>query len=356
MTSNKRKWLVRAAIGIAVIAAAALLWNLFHKDGYGPGIASGNGRLEATETLVAAKAGGRIAEILVNEGDKVTKGQIVARMDTSSLEAELERARAQKIQAETTVASADAEVAQQVSNRAAALAAVRQREAELQAARRRHQRSTLLAAEGGTARQEADDDASRVATSQAQLEAARAQVAAADAAIAATRSKSGGAKANVSASQAAIQRVEADIADAVLRAPRDARVQYRVAETGEVVAAGGTVLSLADLGDVQMTFFLPAADAGRLAVGSEARLVLDAWPDSVLVARVSHVADVAQFTPKEVETQNEREKMMFRVRARLSPDVAAQLKGGIKSGLTGVAHVRVDAAAEWPDDLAVRQP
>jgi len=94
-------------------------------------------------------------------------------------------------------------------------------------------------------------------------------------------------------------------------------VQYRVAQPGEVVGAGGRVINMVDLSDVYMTFFLPTALAGRVAMGTEVRLVLDAIPQYVIPAQVSFISDVAQFTPKTVETANEREKLMFRIRAQI---------------------------------------
>ena len=96
-------------------------------------------------------------------------------------------------------------------------------------------------------------------------------------------------------------------------------MQFRVAQPGEVLGAGGVVLNMVDLTDVYMTFFLPTASAGRIALGTEARLVLDAAPHYVVPAAISFVADVAQFTPRTVETSAEREKLMFRLRARIDP-------------------------------------
>src|SRR6516162_3248360 len=120
-------------------------------------------------------------------------------------------------------------------------------------------------------------------------------------------------------------------------APRSGRVQYRVAQPGEVLSAGGRVLNLVDLGDVYMTFFLPTRDAGRVGLGAEARLILDARPDLVIPAQISFVADVAQFTPKTVETASEREKLMFRVRARIDPELLEKHIRYVKTGLPGVA-------------------
>jgi HlyD family secretion protein len=133
-------------------------------------------------------------------------------------------------------------------------------------------------------------------------------------------------------------------------------VQYRVAQPGEVLSAGGRVLNLVDLSDVYMTFFLPTVQAGRVALGAEVRLVLDAVPQYVIPARVSFVADVAQFTPKTVETASEREKLMFRLRAHIPPELLRAHITQVKTGLPGVAYVRLDPAVEWPDKLAVRVP
>ena len=166
-----------------------------------------------------------------------------------------------------------------------------------------------------------DDDRARARGAEAAVGAAQAQVAAAEAAIATAKSEVIGAQAQLDAARATIERIQADIDDSMLSSPRDGRVQYRAAEPGEVLAAGGRVLNLVDLSDVYMTFFLPTATAGRVALGAEVRIVLDAAPQSVIPARVSFVADVAQFTPKTVETEEERLKLMFRVKANIDPEL-----------------------------------
>ena len=160
----------------------------------------------------------------------------------------------------------------------------------------------------------------------------------------------------IEASRSTIERLQADIEDSSLKAPRDGRVQYRVAEPGEVVAAGGRVLNMLDLSDVYMTFFLPTAVAGRIALGAEVRLVLDAAPQYVIPASVSFVASEAQFTPKTVETAIEREKLMFRVRAHIPPDLLRKHISEVKTGLPGVAYVLLDANPGWPDRLKVKMP
>jgi HlyD family secretion protein len=173
------------------------------------------------------------------------------------------------------------------------------------------------------------------------------------AAISAAQAQVIDAEAAVEAARAAIESIAADIADSTLTSPRAGRVQYRVAQPGEVLSPGGRVLNLVDLGDVYMTFFLPTAQAGRLGIGADARIVLDAAPQYVIPAKVSFVADVAQFTPKTVETALEREKLMFRVRAQIDRELLLKHLEQVKTGLPGVAWVRIDPQAEWPARLAV---
>ena len=111
-----------------------------------------------------------------------------------------------------------------------------------------------------------------------------------------------------------------------------------------------------DTSYVYMDIYLPTVDAGRVALGSDARIVLDAYPGHVIPAKVVFVASQAQFTPKTVETKDERDKLMFRVRVRIDPD---RLKGHaqlVRSGLPGVAYVRTDAHIPWPPQLQASAP
>jgi HlyD family secretion protein len=124
-----------------------------------------------------------------------------------------------------------------------------------------------------------------------------------------------------------------------------------VAQPGEVLAAGGRVLNMVDLADVYMSFFLPTVQVGQIALGSEARIVLDAVPGYTIPAEVSFVADVAQFTPKTVETEEERQKLMFRVKAAIPKELLKKYIHQVKTGLPGVAYVNLDPKAPWPDSL-----
>ena len=354
MSASGKSWLVRGGVVLAALAAVFVLWKLLKPADAPNGIVSGNGRIEAVEVDVSAKSPGRIREILVDEGDFVKPGQIVAHMDTDVLSAQKAEAEAQLAQALNAIQIAESQVAQQQSNRAAAQAVVRQRAAELGVARKRLARSETLASEGATPVQERDDDQAQAEGAAAVVEAARAQLAAVDSAITTARSQVIGARSNVDAVRATIQRIEADLRDGDLKAPTAGRVQYRVAQPGEVVGGGGRVLNLVNLGDVYMTFFLPETVVGKVAIGSDVRIVLDAAPDMVIPAKVSFVADVAQFTPKTVETESERQKLMFRVKAQIDRRLLERYITQVKTGLPGLAYVRVDPRVEWPARLAVK--
>jgi HlyD family secretion protein len=342
------------AAGLAVLAAVA--WWQLRPNGLGEGFASGNGRIEATEVDVATKLAGRIASIDVDEGDFVEPRQVLARMDTQTLEAQLAQARAQLRQAENGQITATSQIALRESEKLAAEAVVRQRQAELEAARKRHARSATLVKRNAMAQQQLDDDLARLQSAEAALAAARAQVSSAAAGIAAARSQAVEAESAVEAARASVERLQADLDDSQLKAPRAGRVQYRVAQPGEVLGAGGKLLNLVDLTDVYMTFFLPERQAGRVALGSEVRLVIDAAPQYVIPARVSYVASVAQFTPKTVETASEREKLMFRVKARIDPELLSKHLQQVKTGVPGMAYLRLDPEAEWPAQLAIKVP
>lgn len=351
-----KKWLIPILVIAALAAAALVAWQMLRPKGPGKGFVNGNGRLEATEIDVAAKLAGRVEDILVNEGDFVTAGQTLAHMQVQTLEAQRDEAAARLQQAITAVASAEAQVAMRESDKQAVLALVTQRESESDAARRRLVRSETLTREGAASAQELDDDRARLRSTQAAIAAAKAQVGAAQAAIVAARTQVVSAQSAITAVEATVTRIKADIDDSALNAPRDGRVQYRVAQPGEVLAAGGKVLNLVDLADVYMTFFVPETVAGKLALGSEVHLILDAAPQYVIPTKVSFVASTAQFTPKTVETASERQKLMFRVKAQIDRQLLQKHLHLVKTGLPGMAWIKLDPQAQWPAELATKVP
>jgi HlyD family secretion protein len=346
----KNRWFWLALVAVAV-AVGWYLTQQMTEDELPPGIAWGNGRVEAVAVDISALTGGRVREILAQEGETVAAGDVLVRMDTQQLEVQLREAQVQLRRGEIGKDVAESGVVQAEAEHSAALAVVAQRETELSSAEGRLSRSQQLVDRNAVAQQTVDDDRARFEGARAALDVARAQVAAAEAGIATATAGIVDAEAIIEAAQAAIERIQADIDDSSLRAPLGGRVQYLVAQPGEVIAGGGRVLNLIDLDDVYMTVFLPTMEAGRLAIGSEARIVLDTALGVVIPAQVSFISDVAQFTPRTVETTEERQGMMFRVRVRVAPELLQTYAEYVKPGMPGVAYVRTDPSVEWPDSL-----
>ncbi|MGE1091038.1 HlyD family secretion protein [Pseudomonas zeae] len=320
MSTHSRSSLLYAGSLLVLLAAAGGLgYWMSISSRLVEGLSMGNGRLEATEVQIASKTPGRLAEVLVDEGDKVNKGQLLARMDTRTLEA--------------LRTQAEAEVLRARENLNAAEANVQLRQSELLLAQQELGRSQSLFKHGFVSAQVIDQLQSRIGTGNAAVTAARAQVSAVAAAI--------------GAAQAQVAQLTSEIDDSSLRAPIDGVIQLRMAEPGEVLGAGGRVLLLIDPNDQYMNLYLSASVAGRLAVGDEARVLLDALPDKPLPAKISFVAGKSQFTPKEVETRDERQKLVFRVKLRLTqPSAVPQAK----PGMPGAGYVRI-APIAWPANL-----
>ncbi len=183
------------------------------------------------------------------------------------------------------------------------------------------------------------------------LDQRRQQMAAAVGAQDAAIAKIGQAEQALDAAQHDVELYRVNIADNALVAPREGRIEYRVANVGEVLAAGGKVFTMLDTGYVYMDIYLATAEAGRVRLGSDARIVLDAYPVHPIPAKVVFIASQAQFTPKTVETKDERDTLMFRIRVRIDPERLRGRAEIVRSGLPGVAYVRTDPAVGWPPQL-----
>src|SRR5271165_413396 len=313
---------------VAIGAAGGWYWWQQQLNALPAYIAKANGRLEAEQVEIATKFPGRIAVVLAKEGDMVAAGAVVARMDTVELEAQLHSAQA------------DVEKAQHEKVMAEALIA--QRDSERVFAAQELQRTTTLTAQGWSTHEQLDQRRNQMRVAQAAYETAVAADAAADALIA--------------AGQAEVARLQSQISDSTLVAPTRGRIQYKLAQPGEVLPAGGRVITLLDLSDVYLTIFVPARVAGSLTIGDEARVTLDPVPTSVFPAKVTFVATEAQFTPKTVETAEEREKLMFRVKLSAPPELLKRYEKIIKTGIRGIGYMRTERDAAWPDRLAVKLP
>lgn len=292
------------------------------------GLASGNGRIEATEVDVSTKLAGRLSEVRVREGDMVDNGATLALLDDRTLQAQLKAAQAELMRA--------------TQDKAYAEALVTQRRSELTLAQKQLDRARKLVKQGNISSEQLDRDQNAQISAEAALKAAEIGVQERIAAI--------------TVAEAQVEGIQSNLDDTELKAPIGGRVLYRLAEPGEVLGAGGKVLTLLDLEDVYMTIFLPTADASRLAIGDEARIILDAVPDYVIPASVSYVSPQAQFTPKMVETRVEREKLMFRVKVRIDPALLRQYADQVKVGVPGEAYVRTHADTQWPTHLQVKLP
>ena len=320
---------VLAAAGVALAGiAAVLLLAGSNTSRSPPGLAKTNGRIEIERVDIASKYAGRLARIDVKEGDDVAPGQTIALMDVAELNAQLAAAKAAVRRATQAIERAKAEVVL--------------REAEHRLSEAELKRATELER--------------RAVASTADLDRRTAQHDVAEAQILAAKAAVGDAVAAREAAEAEVARIEATVADMTLKSPVAGRVEYRLVLAGAVLAAGGRIATVLDLGDVYMTVFLPTSEAGRAKLGAEARILLDAAPGYVIPATVSFVASEAQFTPKTVETVNEREKLMYRVKLRIDRKLIETYRDHVKAGLTGDAYVKLDPNAQWPRRLEPRLP
>lgn len=330
--SGGGSWRRRSAIFLVVLlvvgaaGAGGWYWWRQRQNLVPAGIVWSNGRIEAEEIDIDTKFAGRVAELLVDEGDMVKAGQVIARMDTRDQDAALRRDEALARQNEHAVLEAEANVAQL--------------QTQLTLAQQQIDRTGFLLKRGYATQETYDQRRQALEGARSALNAAKAHVVE-----------------SVQAFNAAEHNVELDkvnIADNTLVAPRAGRLQYRIAEPGEVLPAGGKVFTMLDISDVYMDIYLPTLDAGRVKLGADARIVLDAYPNYPIRSKVTFLAAEAQFTPKAVETKSERDKLMFRVKVRIDPDILSKYAEAVRTGLPGIAYVRVDPKVEWPTWLRGR--
>lgn len=316
---KSRKWIV-----IAVVAAAAAYFGWRYWQGQQselpPGIASGNGRIEAKLVDVSAKEPLRVGEVLVQEGDLVQPGQIVVRLDTTTLESQLAEALASVAAAEEQIGIVNASIAR--------------RRSEIELAEIEVDRVRKMLADNASSQREYDVRRMTLATTRSGLAEEQAKLASA--------------RQQVTVAEANAATIRTRIADATLNSPVLGRVLYRLTEPGEVLGAGGKAITLVNLEDVYMEIFLPSAQAGALKLGSEGRITVDSQPGRSAVGYITFVSPEAQFTPKEVETQSEREKLMFRVKLQIPKELVGNYIESIKTGVRGVGYVKVSESAAWP--------
>jgi HlyD family secretion protein len=320
-----------AAVVAGGAAAGYVAWKQYEASQLPPGIVSVNGRVEATQVDMSTKIAGRVVEIVPHEGDMVSPGEVVARIDTSQTKPQLHQAQASAQLARQTLVTKQASLASDV--------------AQLELANEQMRRTATLVEKGWSTHELYDQRVQQLKSADAALKAAVSQV--------------DEARASVTTADAKVAELQAVVDDSTIKSTVQGRVQYRLVEPGAVLPQGGKIATVIDLSDVYTTVFLPAPQAGRLKVGNDpdaARLVVDAYPEYVFPASVSFVAPESQFTPKTVEVQSEREQLVFRVKLQKPPGVLKGMEEQIKSGLRAVAYVRLDPAVEWPARFAVKLP
>jgi len=356
-----KKWIV---IPIVLVVGGILGYQYWKskQSALPTGIVSGNGRIEARLSDASAKEPLRVKQVLVDEGDLVQPGQILVRLDTVTIDAELAKnqaavgaAREELAAAKAAIAAATADIAAANANVASANAAVEQQQSEIQLAQIEADRQRNMLAENATSKAMYDVRQTALETTKATLKDAQARTDSAVARAGAAQAQLSSAQARADAAQqqigvalAQVEVTKSRIKDATLVSPVTGRVLYRLVEPGEVLGPGGKALTLVDLSDVYMEIYLPSDQAAALKTGSDARITVDYEPNASAAARVTFVSPEAQFTPKQVETKSEREKLMFRVKLQIPPELVEHYVERIKTGVRGVGYVKVSPAATWP--------
>lgn len=284
-----------------------------------------SGTVEATDAQLGFQAPGRIVALAPREGDKVTAGQELARLDRAELEARRAQSEAQVEAARAALAelehgSRQEEIAQ--ARAALAVADERRQDAERDLGR------TRRLFDGGAVSREALDKA------QVTLDVARAQRTQAAEQLRLVQAgprqeRKAAARAQVSQAQAAVQGVEATLSNTVLAAPFDGVVTVRHREPGEVVPAGAPVLTLMDPRSRFVRIYIPENRVGAVRLGTRATITADTYPDKTYPGEVSFIASEAEFTPKSVQTTEERVRLVYEVKVRVTGDSQFDLKPGL---------------------------
>lgn len=382
VASRHRWYAVAAAAAIVALAASAYL---LLRPAPASDAIEANGQVRGTEITLSARIPGIAEVVAAREGERIERGQLVAQIAARELEARLSQARARVAAAESMVAELDAQAkvldqssaqarigarvaagtashevhraGEAVARAAAEIAAAEAQAAQDHAA---YQRFEKLLAEGFVSRNYFDEVGARQRASQARLVAARRAGEEAQAARDRARAASGEveirerdlpriaaelervlaarntARAQAEVARGAIAEIEAQLADTRILAPSTGTVMARLAEPGELVAAGRPLATLVDLDSLYVRVYVAQRDVGRIRLGSPAQAYFDAWPGKAFEGAVSEVATQAEFTPKEVHMKDEREKLVFAVKVRLAnPD------GLLKPGMPADVRIRV---------------
>ena len=317
---------LRTALIAAVLVAGC------HGESKAPNLLAASGHVEATDVRLSSKVAGRLQELGVQEGDAVRPGQVLGRIDTTDVALALEQARAQRGQA-----TADLQLRLAGSRRediAAAAAQVSQAEAELGGAQKDLDRMQGLLDRGSGTPKSRDDARTRRDVAAARVKGAKETLA---------RLKNGSrpeeiaaSRAGVGVADARIAQLEQQITDATVVSPTAGVVTEKIAQAGELLQAGSPLCVITDLADAWLTVYVGEPDLGRIRIGQEAEVATDDGQSRK--GRITFVASKAEFTPKNVQTRDEREKLVYKVKIGLD-----NRDGLFKPGMPAEARFRAAA-------------
>ena len=335
----------RIIIGLVLLVAGlavALSYRLRQLEAYRHAPAGGTGTIEGTEVKITARIPARVVAVHVREGESVTEGQLLVELECDEPEAALAQARAALAAAEASVQAAVAQVraaggSTTVAQRAARAVKAEKEAVQAERANVEKEAARLRALHDGGAIPTAELDRVETGTltSAQRVEAAKANQAVAKARIGvayqsqqAAAAQAEAARENVDAARAAVRRAETTVRECRLVAPRAAVVQTRSYEPGEVVLPGANLLTLVELTDVRATFYLPNAELGAAAPGKSVTVVADAYPGQEFTGTIRHVSSEAEFTPKNVQTREDRDRLVFGVEVVI-PNPEGKLRPGM---------------------------
>jgi len=309
---------IRASV---LLAAAILLSCQNSKD---RSVISASGTIEAIEVNVASKTSGQVEKMLVDEGSQVKIGDNLAVIDSSSLAIQLAQAQAgvdlAEAQLQLLVKGARIEDIRQAEE------AIKQAEANLKIAQDDRDRfRDLFAKQSATAKQNQDAEA-RYTVARAQYEAARQALEKWKKYARPEEIKS--ARARLDQAVASRDLLKKAISDSTITSPTAGIVTNKAIEQGEFVGPGTTLLTIADLSEVHLDIYVTEIELGKIRLGQEAEVTIDSYPGRAFKGTVSFISPEAEFTPKNVQTKEERVKLVFRVKIQV-PNPENILKPGM---------------------------
>lgn len=312
------------AIPVVLVVAGAAVWLGTRNPSDNASDLVLHGNMDIRQVELAFNASGRIDQVLVHEGERVQKGQLLAKLDTTRLQLALRQVRAQADVQRSQVAKLKAgsrpeEIRQAAAERDAAQAAVHE-------ARQIHERQLNLVARQFISQQQADSAKNTLDGAQQRLKAA--EEVHRLALIGPRQEDIAAAEAGLAAQEAAVAGLERDIAEGELHAPDAGIVQNRVLEPGDMASPQKTVFTLALTDPVWARVYLPEPALGRIPPGARATITSDSHPDRKYAGWVGYISPAAEFTPKSVETQELRTSLVYQARV-YACDGGEQLRQGM---------------------------